>query len=545
MIAYFKHFVKLPLTFTLSSDTIRHDMTSNRAGVIVRFDEVSFHYITDKPILDEASFSVRENAKITIMGQNGAGKSTIFKLITGEIKPECGNVHLGLGSTIAIATQVMKRENLEKTVETFFADVFDKKMYDLPKRIKDVLEIVHLTAPLDKKIREFSGGQQARLLLALALIVAPDILLLDEPTNNLDAAGIEHLTSFLITYPKTCIVISHDANFLNSFTDGVLYLDSYTHKVDQYVGDYYTVLYEIEARMERERAKNAQLKKSIQDRKDKINFFANKGGKMRKLASKLRDQVEEAEEEMVDERQEDKTLGEFTIPAQTDMIGAVVEISSVGIVKDHKVVRKTISPSLAIRKKQCLLIKGPNGIGKSTLLEALANSPRSAAPRVPPERDIKSRATDENGTHAIITPGVRVGYYRQDFSGLLDFSAKGGSASGGEKTAYELLAEMMDKPDNEEIYATGARFLLNSETLRNKVGALSEGQKGLLCYARFVLQKPGLLIMDEPTNHINFRHLPIIAKALDAFEGAVILVSHAYDFVEQITVDQTLDLGML
>lgn len=488
-------------------------MAENHGNVIVRFDEVSFQYVHDKPILDGASFTVRENAKITIMGQNGAGKSTIFKLITGELKPVSGNVHLGIDSTIAIATQVMKRENLEKTVETFFADVFEKKTYDLSKRIKDVLEIVHLKAPFDKKIREFSGGQQARLLLALALIQEPDILLLDEPTNNLDAEGIEHLTTFLINYPKTCLVISHDANFLNSFTHGVLYLDSYTHKVDQYTGDYYTVLYEIEARMERERAKNAQLKRSIQDRKDKINFFANKGGKMRKLASKLRDQVEEAEEEMVNERQEDKTLPEFTIPAQTDMIGAVVEISSVGVVIDHAVVRKEVTPPIAVYKKQKLLIKGPNGIGKSTLLEALANG-------------------TEKG--ARITKDVRVGYYRQDFSGL-DF----------EQTAYESLKTVMEKPDNQEIYATGARFLLTSETLKNKIGALSEGQKGLLCYARFFLQKPGLLIMDEPTNHINFRHIPVIAKALDSFDGAMILVSHAYEFVEQITIDQTLDLGTL
>ena len=485
----------------------------NHGNVIVRFDEVTFGFVHDKPLLDAASFSVRENAKITIMGQNGAGKSTIFKLITGELKPSIGSVHTGQGATIAIATQVMRREYLEKTVEEFFADTFAKKTYDLPKRIKDVLDIVHLTAPLTQKIRLFSGGQQARLLLAHALIQTPDILLLDEPTNNLDAEGIEHLTTFLIAYPKTCLVISHDANFLNSFTDGVLYLDSYMHKVDQYTGDYYTVQYEIEARMERERAKNAQLKKSIQDRKDKINFFANKGGKMRKLASKLRDQVEVAEEEIVDERQEDRTLGEFEIPAQTEMLGAVVEISSVGIVVNHKVVHKTIAPSISVRKKQRLLIKGPNGIGKSTLLEALASGAEKGA---------------------TIAKDVRVGYYRQDFSGL-----------NLEQSAYDSLKEMMEKPDNQEIYATGAHFLLNSETLRNKVSALSEGQKGLLCYARFALQKPGLLIMDEPTNHINFRHLPIIAKALDSFDGAVILVSHAYDFVEQITIDQTLDLGIL
>jgi ATPase subunit of ABC transporter with duplicated ATPase domains len=481
--------------------------------VIVRFENVSFGYTQNKLLLEEASFSIRENAKITIMGQNGAGKSTIFKMITGELQPTSGKVHLGLNATIAIATQVMKRENLEKTVEEFFASAFENKNYDLPKKIKDILEVVHLNAPLTKKIKEFSGGQQARLLLAYALIQKPDILLLDEPTNNLDKQGIEHLTQFLIDYPKTCIVISHDAGFLSAFTHGVLYLDSYTHKVEQYLGDYYSVLVEIEAQMERERMKNAQLKKSIQDRKDKINFFSHKGGKMRKLASKLREQVEEAEEEMVDERQEDKTINEFTIPADIETVGPLVEINSVGIMVDHEPVRKTLPLPIEVRKKERLLIQGPNGIGKSTFLEALAN---------------------KTETGAKIADDIKVGYYAQDFS-RLDF----------DKTAYDALAEMMVNPWNQEIYATAAQFLLSSEVLKNKVGALSERQKGLLCYARFVLQKPGLLIMDEPTNHINFRHLPIIAKALDEFQGAVILVSHSPEFVDQITITQTLDLGIL
>ncbi|MFA6105574.1 MAG: ATP-binding cassette domain-containing protein [Patescibacteria group bacterium] len=488
-------------------------MATTSGNVIVRFDKTSFKYDHARPILDEASFSVRENTKVTIMGQNGAGKSTIFKLITGELKPDNGGIHLGLGASIAIATQVMKRENLEKTVEEFFAQTFSEKKYDLPKRINNILEVVHLKAPLTKKIKQFSGGQQARLLLAYALIQQPDILLLDEPTNNLDADGIEHLTRFLMDYPKTCLVISHDANFLNAFTEGVLYLDSYTHKMEQYVGDYYEALGEIEAQIERERAKNAQLKKSIQDRKDKINFFAHKGGKMRKLASKLKDQVEEAEENMVDERQEDKTINDFIIPAQTDTVGAVVEIKSVGIMVDHEPVRKKLIAPIEVRKKQKLLIKGPNGIGKSTFLAALATH-------------------EEKG--AIMSKDVRVGYYRQDFSGL-NF----------DQTAYQALEEMMPEPWNQEIYATAAQFLLSSEILKNKVGSLSEGQKGLLCYARFVLQKPGLLILDEPTNHINFRHLPIIGKALNNFDGAIILVSHAYDFIEEIKIDQTLDLGAL
>lgn len=481
--------------------------------MILSFDTVSFFYNEHRLLLEEAGFSVRENAKITIMGQNGAGKSTIFKLITGDIKPEEGRVNIRPGATIAIATQVMKTEYLDKTIEEFFAGAFAKKMYDLPKRIADTLAIVHFSAPLDKKIRQFSGGQQARLLLAYALIQEPDILLLDEPTNNLDADGISHLTRFLMDYPKTCLVISHDANFLNAFTHGVLYLDSFTHKVEQYVGDYYDVLGKIEAQIERERMKNAQLRKNILDRKEKINFFANKGGKMRKLASKLRDQVEEAEDAMVDERQEDKTINDFTIPTQTGLVGPIVEITSIGLMQNHEPVRKTVSPSISVRKKEKLLIHGPNGIGKSTFLAALAE-----------------RASEG----AKISSDTVIGYYRQDFSGL-DFS----------KTAYEALAEMMPNPWNQEIYATAAQFLLTPEILKNQVGALSEGQKGLLCYARFVLQRPGLLIMDEPTNHINFRHLPVIAKALNAFEGAMILVTHSPEFLAEVIVDQTLDLGAL
>ena len=289
----------------------------DHGNVIVRFSNVTFGYDEEHPTLEEASFSVRENAKVTLMGQNGAGKSTIFKLITGALKPLEGAVHIQKGASIATALQVIPREWMAWTVTEYFQHPFgEEKIYDLERRIKNVLEVVNLDAPREKKLSEFSGGQQARLLLAYALIQEPDILLLDEPTNNLDREGIDHLTGFLVMYPKTVLVISHDADFLNAFTEGVLHLDVYTHKVEQYVGNYLDVVEEIAARLERERMQNARLLKDIQDRKDKINFFANKGGKMRKLASKLRDQVEEAEEDIVDVRREDKTIRDFSIPAQ-------------------------------------------------------------------------------------------------------------------------------------------------------------------------------------------------------------------------------------
>src|SRR3989339_1093934 len=263
--------------------------------VIIRFDQASFRYNNKKIILEEANFSIRENAKITIMGQNGAGKSTIFKLITGALTPDEGSIHIKNGITIGMAMQVMPRECLQLTVNEFFEAAFEEKKYDIDRRIAQVLEVVHLSIPSDRGIEWLSGGQQARLLLAQALIQNPDILLLDEPTNNLDTQGIDHLTEFLIGYDKTAIVISHDANFLNAFTHGVLHLDVFNHKTHQFVGDYFAVMEEISAQIEREQRKNAQLRQNLIDRKEKVNFFSHKGGKMRKLASKLRDEIEDTE----------------------------------------------------------------------------------------------------------------------------------------------------------------------------------------------------------------------------------------------------------
>lgn len=487
--------------------------------VTLRFNEVSFSYGHNNPILDEVSFSIRAGVKFTLMGQNGAGKSTLFSLITGEREPEEGEIHIKKGATVAIAKQVITAREREMTVREYFESAFPgKKIYDIDPRIAEVLEVVHLTAPLTRKIQEFSGGQQARLLLAFALIQKPDILLLDEPTNNLDKQGIAHLTKFLVEYPKTCLVISHDANFLNAFTHGVLYLDVYTHKLEQYVGNYHDVVKEISARIERERRENARLARDISNRKEQMNFFAQKGGHMRDVARKMRERIEELEAEVVEMRAEDKTLGDFGIPAQPvdgmelTQGGPVVHISGVTLMHTAKPQAKKVN--VTVRRGEKLLVAGPNGIGKTTFLEALAHG--------------KAKTAE-------ITKGVVVGYYRQDFSGL-----------DPKQTVYKALAAVAGSDiSDQQLRSTAARFFLTAELLNNHIESLSEGQKGMLCLARFVLQKPGLLIMDEPTNHINFRHIPVIAAALKRYEGALILVSHVPEFVKEVGITQTLDLGEL
>jgi len=216
--------------------------------VILRFDNVTFEYAENKPVLDEVSFGVRKSAKVTLMGQNGAGKSTIFKLIKGELKPTKGNVFITNNATIATALQVVEKKDFDLTVEEYFSKAFESVPKKIKGMISKVMDAVNLTVPIDRKVGDLSGGQQARILLAFALIQNPDILLLDEPTNNLDKAGIDHLIEFLVMYDKTVMVISHDADFLNCFTEGVVYLDVFTKKIETYVGDYYSVVEEISKR---------------------------------------------------------------------------------------------------------------------------------------------------------------------------------------------------------------------------------------------------------------------------------------------------------
>lgn len=349
-------------------------------NVVIRFDGVSFAYNDSKVILDETDFSVRKNSIITIIGQNGAGKSTIFKLLLGRLNPQSGQVNLALGTTIGIAEQMVPPDKLELDIVSYFKSALPDKEYGIEGEIKKILDAVNLNISLTKKVKELSGGQKARLLLAYSLIANPDVLLLDEPTNNLDKVGISHLTNFLVNYQKTCIVISHDANFLNKFTDGVLNLDIHTHKIEQFVGNYFDVIGEISAKLERDRLLNSRLKKSIKDRFEKVNKLGGKSIAMNRLAKRIRGDIEENREEMVEMRREDRTIPAFDIPCQ-EYVGDIIKI------------KRPIVTELV--KGSRLFIKDPNGIGKSSLLKSIM------------QRD-----------SADINPKVRVGYYSQDFSEL-------------------------------------------------------------------------------------------------------------------------------
>ncbi len=490
---------------------------SRNAGIIT-FKDVSYEHQEGKPILIETSFSLRRGAKLTLMGKNGAGKSTLFGLITGKYEETEGAINIMPKTSIAVSRQVIPRDELELSVRDFFQNLFSEKVYNIDPKIDEILQVVNLgpekgteayEAFKDRTIGSFSGGQQARLLLASALILKPEVLLLDEPTNNLDTEGISHLTKFLKEYNKTVIVISHDADFLNSFTQGVLYLNAQTKKIEKYDGNYNDVVKEIERQVTKEVRKNAQLAKEIQTNKDKANFFAHKGGRLRAVAKKMREKVEDYEDNKVDVRREDKTIRDFIIPVQNKLPLDILKLSSFTIFVDHTPKEK--KANLVLQRGDHVHMTGPNGIGKTTLLESLA-----------------SRSADGEK----IADRVKIGYYRQDFSNL-DFK----------KTPREILFSVMEEHDEQKMRSLAAGFLIDAEIINAKIGSLSEGQKALVAFARLTLMKPGLLILDEPTNHVNFRHIPVIAKALADYEGAMILVSHVPDFVEKVAVGNTFELG--
>ena len=241
------------------------------------------------------------------------------------------------------------------------------------------------------------------------------------------------------------------------------------------------------------------------------------GGGMRKVAKKMREEAEKKEESIVTVRREDESLRPFTIPYAEDVTqmggsgSALMTIREIVLPGSTAQSIKLRAGPIALDRYMHVRIRGPNGIGKTTLLDAIANNRLAGVS---------------------VNPKVQIGYYRQDFDNL-DFDG----------TVLDCLYKASaDKHTEQQLRSVAASFFLTGDKVKQKIYTLSEGQKGLVSLACLVLQEPGILIMDEPTNHINFRHLPALAEALSSYAGALILVSHDADFVKKIRIDQEIDL---
>ena len=263
-----------------------------------------------------------------MMGQNGAGKSTIFKMLLGELKPQEGSVHIRQGATIGIARQVMSRDFLDDTVREYFAGPSARTCRTTSTAASSPSSRRSTSWRRSTRSSGAFSGQQARLLWPTPSSASRTSCSSTRPPIT-STGRIDHLTGFLMMYPKTVLVISHDADFLNAFTEGV-HLDVFTGKVEAYVGNYFNVVEEIAARLERERITERAAFEGYPGPQDQL--LREQGRKMRKLASKLRDQVAEAGRRWSTCARDDKTISDFKIPHQ-DLVEALMTVTSIPLRK--------------------------------------------------------------------------------------------------------------------------------------------------------------------------------------------------------------------
>jgi ATP-binding cassette, subfamily F, member 3 len=461
----------------------------------------NLHYSYGRePIFSETGFYLEKNQKAGLVGANGSGKSTLFKLITGEEMPDEGKIEVG--GKILLVPQEVKRDPVMEDAGTI------RKYLD-PKNIKEDYELLRIISKLElaqfslnSPPTNLSGGQKTKLAIARALVQEPEVLLLDEPTNFLDTEGKNWVMNFLGRYPHTLMVVSHDLNLLDSKIDKILEINLQTKKIDEYAGNYTSY---VKLKTEKEelltRQIHVQERHIVRMKKGLLKMSHVKSGKGVRQRLQLEKRIGQMEENLPAMPPEAKKIkvklpepawiGEMPIIAQhlSKAYGTKVVLTDV---------------DFDIRRGERIAMIGPNGAGKSTLIKILMG--KLAADEGEIVRDEK----------------LSIGYYSQEFE-TFDF----------DKTLYETMKDKSQLPEG-VIRAQLGRFLFSGETVFQKVGSLSGGEKTRLSIALLLVQNFNLLILDEPTTYLDVLSQRLILEALKAYKGAMIVVSHTPEFIEEL-----------
>ncbi len=494
-------------------------------------------------ILKSVNCRINTGERIGVVGPNGAGKSTLFNLITGEIIPDSGEIVIPKESRLGIMRQHIAETDLDRSLLEFTADAipelksYSKELEEIEERMADCeddreLEIMlkrhgflqssiehlgayHLdveakqaltslgfpVAKLEDKLSSFSGGWQMRAALARVLISRPDILLLDEPSNYLDIPAVEWLCRFLANFQGTLLLISHDRFLLRKLADITLEVNRGT--VTRYAGNYDFYRREREQRkIALEAAKrNADHKKEQLERM--IDRFKAKSTKAAaaKSAQKKLDRIEDVK---LTETLDYHGVIRFPEPPPCGAEAARFENVSFGYSPD-KILFKNVSLDIPAGDK--LAIIGYNGMGKTTLLKLLAGILKPLSGRVVP------------GHHIIC------GYQAQEFGELVN----------GELSVYDAVRAALppDAPTGNVANVAGA-FGFSGDAMKKPCSVLSGGEKIRLQMARIFVNPPNLLILDEPTTHLDIAARELLQEALKNYSGTVAMVSHDIEFVRNV-----------
>lgn len=486
--------------------------------------------IGPRTIIEETSLNVMDGWRVGVVGVNGAGKSTLFKMITGAIKPDSGTVSMNKNQRMGWVRQDIPETDtplidlvlaanermaaLWKQAETeedpnkladIYQELADMDAYSAPSKAATLLTgLGFKEEQLTEPFSSFSGGWRMRVALASALFVEPEVLLLDEPTNHLDLEAIMWLENYLLNYPHTLMIISHDRDLLNKCIDHVFHVDK--GQVTVYTGNYDT--------FERERAARLNLQQKMHDKQQEqrahmqafVDRFKAKASKARQAQSRMK-----ALEKMdiVDAVIADRAV-RFRFPSPEGKIPSpMISVTNADIgYTEGKPVLRRVRENIDIDDRIALL--GANGNGKSTLMKLIAGKLGAMKGEV------------------FRTGKMRIGYFGQQQTEELDL----------ESTPYMEMREIMVKSDPDvkehKVRAVLGSFGFGREMADNKIRSLSGGEKARLLFAFMSFDAPHLLLLDEPTNHLDIDAREALVQALNEYEGAIVIVSHDPTMVERV-----------
>ena len=478
--------------------------------------DISKSYGT-RELFAEVSLFIARTDRLGLVGPNGAGKSTLFNLILGEEKPDSGTIEWERGADFGFLPQesapageetilhiATSGKKLEPDEDNYDID------YTLEPRAKKILAgLGFKEGDAEKIANTFSGGWVMRAHLARLLVAEPALLLLDEPTNHLDLEALLWFQEYLSRYPGGLVVISHDRAFLNALCTGMLELRS--GRLHYYHGNYDNFLQEKEARKSQQAAAFKNQQREIAHLQKFVDRFGAKASMASRAKSKEK-QIERLQEVAVEEPTEELKRINFRFPQPPRSGLKVIELEHVRQAYREHVVYRDLN--FTAERGQRLVLVGPNGAGKSTLLKILAG--------VVPIQG----GTFDLGSNVV------PGYFAQNRLDNLHADA----------TVFENVMELRTNENQlteQQARAILGAFLFRKDDVHKPVSVLSGGEKSRLALARILVKPPNLLLMDEPTTHLDIQSIDSLIGALKAYEGTLIFISHDVHFI------RTLDANVL
>jgi ATP-binding cassette subfamily F protein 3 len=504
--------------------------------MLFRLSDVYKSYGT-QDVLRGASFQINAGEHTGLVGRNGAGKTTIFRLISGEESPDKGDVvrarglrlglleqhvHFEAGSTVhesALAAfgrlQQIEHEmhelehrmaeaggDLESVLERYsdLQHEFEREGgFEYAAKAEAILQGLGFDrATWSLETEKLSGGQQNRLGLVRLLLAEPDVLLLDEPTNHLDVAAVEWLEEFLSTYPSAYVIVSHDRYFLDRTCRRVIELEA--GRAASYTGNYSAYLVEREARREAQQRAYENQQQLIAKTEEFIR--RNLAGQKTKQAKSRRKMLEKLER--VESVRTEQSSGDFRLQAIERAGTQVLIVNEASIGYPGKVLARDVT--FTLRRGECLGLIGPNGSGKTTFVKTVLGKLGLLAGEI------------RWGTK------VQVGYYAQQLDDLDDRN----------EIIMELRRVAPQTATAGELRSFLAKFLFTGDDVYKHVRDLSGGEKGRLALAKLIYSRVNVLVLDEPTNHLDIASRESLEDALDAYQGTIITISHDRYFLDRV-----------